>query len=305
VGTLAGRGPSIALAIDLLFGEPPAELHPTVWLGHCLGAGRRHRASHTPAASLIEGALLVGGTALIAAAAGLAIDRVLTHLPRARRPLARGLALKPALALRALLGAASEVEGALRAGDLPDARRLLGYHLVSRPTASLSAADVASATISSLAENLNDSVVAPILAYRVGGLGAAYAYRAINTADAMFGYRTPELEWFGKAAARTDDVINWVPARLTALLVAAAALAVGGSPRVALATARADARRCPSPNGGWPMAAAAGALGVVLTKHGAYTLNADGRAPRADDIGRARLLVAVAATIAAVAAESA
>jgi adenosylcobinamide-phosphate synthase len=298
-------GTSIALAIDALFGEPPAELHPTVWLGRWLGAGRRRRISHTPAASFIEGALLVGGATLVAAATGLAADRLITRLPRARRPLARGVALKPALALRALLGAASEVEDALRADDLRDARRLLGYHLVSRPTATLSAADVAGATISSLAENLSDSVVAPLLAFRVGGLAAAYAYRAINTADAMFGYRTPELEWFGKAAARADDVANWVPARLTTILVAAAALAVNGSPRAALATARADARRCPSPNGGWPMAAAAGALGVVLIKHGVYTLNEGGRPPTANDIARARTLVAVAATIAALAAEAA
>jgi adenosylcobinamide-phosphate synthase len=295
-------GAPIALAVDLLFGEPPAALHPTVWLGHWLGAGRRRRTSHTPAASFIEGALLVGGATLVAAATGLVADRLIAQLPRATRPLARGLALKPALALRALLGAASDVEAALRANDLPNARRLLSYHLVSRPTATLSAADVAGATISSLAENLNDSVVAPLLTFRVGGLAAAYAYRAINTADAMFGYRTPELEWFGKAAARADDVANWVPARLSALLVAAAALAIGGSPSTALATARADAHRCPSPNGGWPMAAAAGALGVVLRKHGAYTLNASGRPPTANDIARARTLVAVAATIAALAA---
>ena len=304
---MPGRGAAIALSVDALLGEPPAALHPTVWLGRWIDAGRRRRTARMPAGAFLEGALVVGGATLLAAAAGLAVDRMISGLtPRstAGRAILRGLALKPALSLRALLAAAGEVESALRTGDLTDARRLLSYHLVSRPTATLSAADVAGATISSLAENMNDSVVAPLLAFRVGGLAAAYAYRAINTADAMLGYRTPELEWFGKAAARTDDVVSWIPARLSALLIAAAAPAVGGSPRAALAAARADAGRCPSPNGGWPMAAAAGALGVVLVKPGVYTLHASGRAPAAADVARARTLVAVAATVAALAAES-
>jgi adenosylcobinamide-phosphate synthase len=196
--------------------------------------------------------------------------------------------------LRALLEAGAVVEHALLAGDLVEARRLLSYHLVSRDVTNLDASHVAGAAISSLAENLSDSVVAPLLAYRLGGLPTAYAYRAINTADAMLGYRTPELEWFGKPAARADDIVNWIPARLTALLIAIAS----GAPRESLNVARADARRCPSPNGGWPMAAMAGALGVVLVKRGVYTLHARGRHPTPADLARARRVTTLAAALA-------
>jgi adenosylcobinamide-phosphate synthase len=271
----------VALLADAAFGEPPAVVHPTVWLGHGIAAGRR-RLGHR---GLAGGAIVALGAAALAGGVGMAVDVLLGD-----RPVARGLALKPALALRALLEAGGVVERALARGDLPAARRLLSEHLVSRDTTALSVSDVAGAAISSLAENLNDSVVAPLLAFRLGGLGGAYAYRAINTADAMLGYRTLELEWFGKTAARADDVVNWIPARLSAVLIAV----VGGGLEIAVA----DARRTPSPNGGWPMAAMAGALGVVLRKPGVYTLNATGREPRAADIARARRIVIGAAALA-------
>jgi adenosylcobinamide-phosphate synthase len=270
----------VALLTDAVLGEPPAAVHPTVWLGHLIGAGRRRLAGGPSHEALVGGAAVAVGAALVAGAMGAMLDAVLGD-----RPVARGLALKPALALRALLEAGTVVERALAANDLPRARRLLAEHLVSRDTASLGAADIAGAAISSLAENLNDSVVAPLLAFRVAGLAGAYAYRAINTADAMLGYRTPELEWFGKTAARADDVLSWIPARLSAVLIAGPALDA----------VRRDAGRTPSPNGGWPMAAMAHALGVVLRKRGVYVLNAAGRDPTAADIGRARRIVARAA----------
>jgi adenosylcobinamide-phosphate synthase len=271
----------VALLADTLLGEPPAAVHPTVWLGHFITAGRRHLAGGA------GGAAVTLGAALVAGGAAAMLDAVIGN-----RSIARGLALKPALALRALLDAGMVVEQALAANDLPKARRLLAEHLVSRDTTSLCRADVAGAAISSLAENLNDSVVAPLLAFRLGGLAGAYAYRAINTADAMLGYRTPELEWFGKTAAHADDVLSWIPARLSALLIAVAA------PRAALRAVRNDAHRTPSPNGGYPMAAMAGALGVALRKPGVYTLNPAGRDPTAADIGRARHIVAGAAALA-------
>ena len=267
--------PTVAMLLDWAFGEPPAALHPTVWMGRAI--------STVPRGSFTDGlATLLGVTLASAAIARL--------VPRALEP----IALKPALSLRALLEAGAVVEHALLAGDLVEARRLLSYHLVSRDVTNLDASHVAGAAISSLAENLNDSVVAPLLAYRLGGLPTAYAYRAINTADAMLGYRTPELEWFGKPAARADDIVNWIPARLTALLIAIAS----GAPRESLNVARADARRCPSPNGGWPMAAMAGALGVVLVKRGVYTLHARGRHPAPTDLARARRVTALAAALA-------
>jgi adenosylcobinamide-phosphate synthase len=290
---------AVALAADLLLGEPPTALHPTVWMGRLIGAARGRRSSPGPLPSFAEGAAwMLGGSLLTVGAASL-VRRGVDRLPGGWSAVAEGLALKPALSLRALLAAGAEVEGALSAGDLPRARRLLSWHLVSRDASGLSASGVAGAVVESLAENLGDGVVAPLLAYRVGGLEAAYLHRFVNTADAMLGYRTPGLEWFGKAAARADDVLNVVPARASALLIAACAALGGGDARRAMRCAWTDARLTASPNAGWPMAAMAGALGVRLEKRGAYVLNGSGRPPGAGDVRRARRIVAGAGLLAA------
>lgn len=290
---------AVALGIDALLGEPPSSLHPTVWMGRWLGTAKARRVSRTPAPSLVEGAAWVVGGVVATSLAAHRMDRATRRLPTAMRVLARGAALKPALSLRALVAAGGEVEHALRTGELDDARRLLSWHLVSRDTSALSASEVAGAAIESLAENLGDGVVGPLLAFRAGGVAGAYVYRFLNTADAMLGYRTEELEWFGKAAARLDDAANLVPARAAALAVALASPVGGGDPRAALRIALRDAGRTPSPNAGWPMAAMAGALGVRLDKRGAYLLHAEGRDPGADDLRRARRIVAGAGILAA------
>jgi len=289
-----------ALAADVVLGEPPNAWHPTVWMGRGLGAARRRHAAgrRAPARSLAAGALALGTGAVVVAAIAGAVERCTERLPRPVRALACGALLKPALSVRALLAAGGEVEAALRRDDLPEARRLLAWHLVSRDTSTLTASEVAGAAIESLAENLSDGLVAPLVWYRAGGLAGAYVYRLVNTADAMLGYHTPELEWFGKPAARADDAMNLLPARLTALLVALAAPACGGSSRAAWRVARRDARRTASPNAGWPMAAIAGALDVRLDKRGAYVLHAAGRAPTVHDLARARRVVRAAAALA-------
>jgi adenosylcobinamide-phosphate synthase len=158
---------------------------------------------------------------------------------------------------------------------------------VSRDVRALSAVQVRAAALESLAENLSDSVVAPLAWYMIGGLPAAALYRYANTADAMWGYRSVrngrDWEWAGKWAARADDALSWVPARITAALLA---LVAGGLP---LRILWREAGRTPSPNSGWPMAAMALALGVYLRKPGVYALNGEGKAP-----GRAETLDAIA-----------
>ena len=149
--------------------------------------------------------------------------------PGWRAPLGAGgllleaVALKSTLALRGLAAAGRDVAGALQRGDLAAARTSVGRHLVSRPTATLRVEQVAAGAIESVAENLTDSFVAPLLFYLVFGLPGAFAYRALNTADSMLGYREGALEYFGKLAARLDDVANLVPARLSALALVVAA----------------------------------------------------------------------------------
>jgi adenosylcobinamide-phosphate synthase len=285
---------------DLVAGEPPPALHPTVRMGHWLTAARTRRRTSAPLTSLAEGAIALGGGMLLTAVIAGAVENGLHRAREPIRTMVTGFALKPSMSLRPLLTAASEVQTALRRRRLSEARRLLGWHLVSRDTTHLTPSEVAGAAIESVAENLSDSVVAPLLAFRAGGLTLAYVYRMLNTADAMLGYRTPELEWFGKTSARGDDLANILPARCSAALIACAAPAGCGSSRGAIRVALSDARATASPNAGWPMAAMAGALGVRLTKRDHYVLNERGREPVSSDIRRACRMVTAAAVLAAV-----
>ncbi|MBI3392636.1 MAG: cobalamin biosynthesis protein CobD [Nitrospirae bacterium] len=185
--------------------------------------------------------------------------------------LASAVILKTTFSLAGLAAAAGRVKAALAAGDLPEARHAVARDLVSRETSALDEARTVSAAVESVAENLADSVVAPLFFYAIFGLPGALAYRFVNTADAMIGYRG-STEYVGKAAARLDDLLNLLPARLSGLLVVAAARLAGEDWRGAWRTLRRDHGRTASPNAGWPMSAMAGALGVELSKVGHYTL---------------------------------
>jgi adenosylcobinamide-phosphate synthase len=195
-----------------------------------------------------------------------------------------GLLLKPLLAWRMLTDEVRAVEVALK--QSLDAGRARLARLVSRDTSNLSETEVREAAIETLAENLNDSVIAPLFWFALLGLPGAAVYRFANTADAMWGYRD-EREWSGKWAARADDLLSWLPARLTALVLMPPALA----PLLR------EARRTPSPNSGWPMAAMALRLGLRLVKPGVYELNAAGRAPKAADVEAARRVAAWAVAV--------
>jgi adenosylcobinamide-phosphate synthase len=252
----------LALAADVLLGDPPNRWHPVAVLGSWMALGER-LAPHGKRARLVWGAAwLSGGLLLAGGVAGM--------LPR--QPLAQGLLASTLLAYRGLDDAVAAVQFALTQGELVEARRLLGWHLVSRPTVELRADEVAAAAIESLAENLSDSVVAPLLAYLGGGLPAMVAYRLANTADAMWGYRSSRYEELGKAAARLDDMLNLLPSRLTALLLVLSAGLAGGNAANALHIAFRDHGRTASPNAGWPIAAMAGALDTTLSKRDHYTL---------------------------------
>jgi len=299
----------VALAVDRWLGEPPVRLHPVVWIGHYLGwAGRR--VAPVPALPGAAGPdrwdVKHFGLGALAWWVGLAmvwlvswgLQQTAAAWPSLLAALALGLLLKPLLAWRMLRGEVQAVEMAL--GESIAAGRARLAWLVSRDVTTLSESAVRESAIESLAENLNDSVVAPLFWFAVAGLPGAALYRFANTADAMWGYRGERggrvWEWAGKWAARADDVLSWLPARLTAVLLA---LAAGGLNLVTLAR---EARHTPSPNSGWPMAAMAVALGVRLGKPDVYTLNEAGRAPEAADTPRAcalagrtvMLLVAVA-----------
>jgi adenosylcobinamide-phosphate synthase len=273
----------VAFAVDRLFGEPPPRLHPVVWMGKALGAIGAPWPRLSPRGQFLTGMFAwIFGSGLVLAVAALAaaMTRRFPQIPpwtTLAQILLLGILLKPFLAWRMLRDEVAGVEGALARG-LEEGRYRLSY-LVSRDTRRLSEAQVRESALESLAENLNDSLVAPLFWFSCGGLPAAALYRFANTADAMWGYRD-RWEWAGKWAARADDVLSYVPARLTALL-----LAVAG--RRSLGGLGAVARVTPSPNSGWPMGMLALALGVRLSKPGVYSLNAEAAAPRAAHTERA------------------
>ena len=186
------------------------------------------------------------------------------------------LALKPSFAWRMLHDEVRAVDTAL-GHSLQAARSRLAM-LCSRDVAQLDAEQVRETAIETLAENLNDSLVAPLFWFMLAGLPGAWAWRASNTLDAMWGCRG-RWEWAGKWAARADDVLAWAPARITALLL--------WRPSIDWRCLRREAQRTPSPNGGWPMAAMALRLGVRLGKPGVYDLNAEAPPPDAMALKRA------------------
>lgn len=273
-----------ALLLDLLAGEYPNRLHPTVWMG-VLTDKLLDFAPHEGTAEQF-----VFGVALVVAVAGLFAVPLwfglqwLEQWNQGVYVLVGALALKPAFSIRALWAAARRVEMALIEGELTAAQAAVG-HLVSRDTAALGPGQVASAAVESVAENFTDSVVAPLLWFVVLGPTGAIAYRAVNTQDAMVGYHG-RYEYIGKAAARLDDVLNYVPARLGGLLLVAAAPFSGANGGAAWRTMLADHRRTESPNAGWTMSAMAGALGVRLEKIGHYVLGDGLSRPTAGSVER-------------------
>jgi adenosylcobinamide-phosphate synthase len=285
----------LALAMDLALGDPPNRWHPVAWVGRGLALGRRLFAGSGPGPLFVGGAVTVGAVALLAAGAVHSLARLLEPWPWSKLVVEAWL-LKCAFSVRGLFAAVLRVRAALARGDLPGARAALGVDLVSRPTGTLGAGLAGSAAVESLAENLTDSFVAPLFFYTLGGLPAAWTYRVVNTADAMLGYRQGELEYLGKAAARLDDALNWVPARIAAATIVAGAALGCASAGGAWRALRRDGALTASPNAGVTMAAMAGALGVTLSKPGHYSLGG-GRSPDPAAITQACRVAASAAAL--------
>jgi len=281
----------LALLLDGLLGDPPNRFHPTAWMGSLIHWLMRFRPRQNPPAELIYGILLLSVGITLTTAVGWGIALLAAQLPIWAEILLNALVLKLVISLRGLNRAARDVQFALQAKNLPEARRLLAWHLVSRDTTQLDRSKVCAAAIESLAENASDGVVAPLFFYALGGLPLALAYRFANTADSMLGYHDSEHEWLGKAPARLDDLLNLIPARLTGLFIILAAFLSGMNGLQAWRILWRDSGLTASPNAGIPMSAMAGALGVELEKVDHYMLGKGLRAPESADLLRARRLL--------------
>ncbi len=288
-----------AFALDRV-GEPPAAYHPVVWYGKLI----KRLEQAAPQGNSAQ--LLYGGTMLFLAAPFALLPTLFVHrialwvrTAAYRRgftvsgillyAVIEGSALKPFFALHMLSDAGRRVRLPLEQENLPAAREAL-QNLVSRDRSQLTPQLVAAATVESLAENLSDSVVAPLFYYALFGLPATALYRLYNTFDSMIGYHG-RYEYLGKAAARIDDLLNLLPSRLTALMIASGAPLFAGNRRNALHIWWRDARKTASPNAGHPMAAVAGALDVQLEKVDHYVLGDPGKVITTHDIRRAELMV--------------
>jgi adenosylcobinamide-phosphate synthase len=260
---------AIAYAMDAAFGEPPDAIHPVAWMGRVIAVGRDWALGAARVGQLARGAILALAIPSVAASLAWLVTRAVDRSPLLA-VLVVALLLKPMFAVRALRDAAFAVRDALARGDIDGARRALGS-LCSRKSDALDAESLAAATVESVAENTSDSVVAPLFFFVCFGLPGAVFYRATNTLDAMVGYHG-RFEYAGKASARLDDVLNFVPARITALLLLAGGAVTGGDARRGARILRRDGARTESPNAGRPMAAMAGLLGVRLEKEGHYAL---------------------------------
>jgi adenosylcobinamide-phosphate synthase len=260
----------LAIALDAAFGEPPGPVHPVVWMGRAISVCERLAPARGRLAQLVAGAAIALAVPLVFASAAALVEGSL----RAQHPLlgllVGAILLKTTFALRALGRAARVVRDAVADGRIDDARAGLRA-LCSRDPSSLDDRALVAASIESVAENTSDSFVAPLFWFAILGLPGAFFYRATNTLDAMIGYHG-KYEWLGKASARLDDALNFIPARMTAwLLLAAAWLGRRDARRGARILAR-DGARTESPNAGRPMAAMAGILGLELAKEGHYRL---------------------------------
>jgi adenosylcobinamide-phosphate synthase len=246
-----------AATLDAVLGEPrwlwSRAPHPAVLMGKAVTwcETRYNRGAHKRRAGVLTVAILVAGAILL----GLALSLF--------GPLVELLVVAILLAQRSLVQHVRAVADALRL-SVADGRMMVA-RIVSRDTSAMDRSDVARAAIESAAENLSDGVVAPAVWFLLGGLPGILAYKVINTADSMIGYRTERYEEFGWAAARLDDVMNWIPARMTAVLIALSSGRFTGWGAI-----QGDAALHRSPNAGWPEAAMARVLNAALAGPRSY-----------------------------------
>ncbi|MDY6910974.1 MAG: cobalamin biosynthesis protein [Chloroflexota bacterium] len=260
----------LALVIDLVFGDPPTIIHPVGWMGKLISLMKRF----APKSS--QGARFNFGIAMVLIGVAVFVIPVyfflayLEGLNRIAWIIVGALILKSTFSITGLRCSALQIRNLLSADDLKGAQARMNS-LVSRDASGLDESMIVAATVESVAENTSDGIVAPLFYFLILGVPGAVAYRMVNTFDSMIGYYG-KYEHLGKFAARFDDVLNFIPARITGFLIVFAALLGHKNVTAAWHTIIRDHGDTQSPNAGWPMAAAAGALDVQLEKAGHYKL---------------------------------
>lgn len=259
----------IAVVIDLLIGELPSKIHPVVLMGKLISCFKRLKERYSTFNTKLSGAIFT--LTLIVLFSGL--FTLLLHIFSFNYLLLvifSAILLSTTFSIKLLLSSAADVKSDLN-HDIGKARKSISY-LVSRDTSQLSQENIVSAVIETLTENITDSIVSPLFYTFIFGVVGGVAYRVVNTLDAMIGYKNLENIKIGCFPAKFDDLLNYIPARITGIFVTLAALLLGLDWKNSYRIMRRDARKTPSPNSGYSMAAAAGALGIKLEKIGSYEL---------------------------------
>ncbi|MFC5648516.1 adenosylcobinamide-phosphate synthase CbiB [Paenibacillus solisilvae] len=264
-----------AIIIDWIVGDPRWPTHPVIWIGRFIAMFEKRLRTEEAEKSGDElrrkGIILTAGTVILAFALMWLITEAAALIHPWLGYAVSAWYISTTIAVKGLKDAAMRVYDPLMAGNLGDARKYTGY-IVGRDTAAMEEKDTVRATVETVAENTVDAFLSPVIFALLGGAPLAMLYRAANTLDSMVGYRNERYFYFGWASARFDDVLNYIPARITGLLLSLAALLTLGA-GACLRSLRAVyqfAGLHPSPNSGIPEAAAAGALGIELGGRNVY-----------------------------------
>jgi len=267
---------AFALLLDFLVGDPKTKYHPTAWIGKLVASLVPFTKSNSVRKELIGGILLVSVIVVTVCTVLVVLDIGISLLTIDIVSLIVSIAvgsilLKTTIAIRGMQKHALAVVDAVEKGDLGSARNQLSM-IVKRDTKNLDKNHILSGVLESVSENTVDGITGPLFYYAIFGLPGAFVYRAINTIDSMVGYKTTlfkNVGWFG---AKCDTVLNYLPSRLTALVMILGALILGYNWKESLYIMKRDSGKLESPNAGFPMAALAGALGTRLEKMNYYTI---------------------------------
>jgi len=267
---------AFALLLDFLVGDPKTKYHPTAWIGKLIASLVPFTKSNSVRKELMGGILLVSVIVVTVCTVLVVLDIGISLLTIDIVSLivsitVGSILLKTTIAIRGMQKHALAVVDAVEKGDLGSARNHLSM-IVKRDTKNLDNNHILSGVLESVSENTVDGITGPLFYYAIFGLPGAFVYRAINTIDSMVGYKTTlfkNVGWFG---AKCDTILNYVPSRLTALVMILGALILGYNWKESLYIMRRDSRKLESTNAGFPMAALAGALGTKLEKMNYYTI---------------------------------
>jgi adenosylcobinamide-phosphate synthase len=260
----------LAIGIDIIFGEPPNICHPVAWLGKLISAELYLAPRKGKCIQLLFGILAVLFTMMVITALFYFLLIYLQSLNTILYIVVSAIIFKFTFSLKGLRREARTVKTLIAQDKIIEARARISA-LVGRDTSGLEKGGLISATIESVAENSCDSFVAPLFFFILLGVPGAVAYRIVNTFDAMIGYRG-KWEYLGKFAAIFDDIVNYIPARIAALIIMLSTVLCKKNPAHAWHVMLRDHNKTESPNAGWTMSALAGALGVRLEKEGCYRL---------------------------------